>query len=123
MNDMATGGTAAAPATDLRLDRLADVAVNVGLGLQTGQELVMTAPLEALPLGEASCDAALLVLALAYLTDPLPALREAARILKPAGRLVVVDALRHDDEPLRRRMGQVRPGFLPDELAALLARS
>lgn len=33
-----------------RLDRLAEVAVRIGLGLQVGQELVMTAPLEALPL-------------------------------------------------------------------------
>lgn len=33
-----------------KLDRLAEVAVRVGLGLQAGQELVMTAPLEALPL-------------------------------------------------------------------------
>jgi aminopeptidase len=32
------------------LDRLAQVAVQVGLGLAHGQELVMTAPLEALPL-------------------------------------------------------------------------
>lgn len=35
---------------DARLDRLAEVAVRVGLGLQPGQELVMTAPLEALGL-------------------------------------------------------------------------
>ncbi|HEX2125851.1 MAG TPA: aminopeptidase, partial [Thermoleophilaceae bacterium] len=33
-----------------RLDRLAEVAVRVGLGLKPGQEVVMTAPLEALPL-------------------------------------------------------------------------
>src|SRR5918997_6316453 len=33
-----------------RLDRLAEVAVKVGLGLAPGQELVMTAPIEALPL-------------------------------------------------------------------------
>ncbi len=33
-----------------KLDRLAEVAVRVGLGLAAGQELVMTAPLEALPL-------------------------------------------------------------------------
>lgn len=33
-----------------RLDRLAEVAVRVGLGLAPGQELVMTAPVEALPL-------------------------------------------------------------------------
>jgi aminopeptidase len=44
-----------APATachshEERLDRLAEVAVKVGLGLAPGQELVMTAPVEALPL-------------------------------------------------------------------------
>ena len=33
-----------------KLDRFAEVAVHVGLGLQAGQELVMTAPLEALQL-------------------------------------------------------------------------
>src|SRR5258708_6956656 len=35
---------------DEKLDRLAEVAVRVGLGLKAGQELVITAPLEALPL-------------------------------------------------------------------------
>jgi aminopeptidase len=35
---------------DARIDRLAQVAVNVGLGLRPGQEIVMTAPLEAVPL-------------------------------------------------------------------------
>ena len=33
-----------------KLDRLAEVAVKVGLGLQEGQDLVMTAPVAALPL-------------------------------------------------------------------------
>ena len=33
-----------------QLDRLAEVAVRVGLGLEAGQEVVMTAPIEALPL-------------------------------------------------------------------------
>ena len=37
-----TPGTAALPFTE-RLDRLAEVAVRVGLGLRPGQELVMTA--------------------------------------------------------------------------------
>jgi aminopeptidase len=35
---------------DQKLDRLAEVAVKIGLGLRAGQELVMTAPIEALPL-------------------------------------------------------------------------
>src|ERR1700730_9347008 len=33
-----------------KLDRLAEVAVQVGLGLRAGQELIMSAPIEALPL-------------------------------------------------------------------------
>jgi ArsR family transcriptional regulator len=78
------------------------------------------ARLEALPLADASCDAALAVLVLSYLEDPAAALREAARILRPGGRLVVVEAVRHADERLRRRMGQRVPGLEEGELAALL---
>jgi len=33
-----------------KLDRLAQVAVHIGLGLQAGQELFLTAPTDALPL-------------------------------------------------------------------------
>ncbi len=35
-----------------RIDRLANLAINVGVNLQPGQELVLTAPLQALPLVE-----------------------------------------------------------------------
>ena len=40
----------AALSHEVRLDRLAEVAVRVGLGLRSGQELVLTAPLDAAPL-------------------------------------------------------------------------
>ena len=40
----------AALSHEVRLDRLAEVAVRVGLGLRPGQELVLTAPLDAAPL-------------------------------------------------------------------------
>jgi aminopeptidase len=50
-----SSATASAPAFaslsfDEKLDRLAEVAVRVGLGLREGQELVLTAPTDALPL-------------------------------------------------------------------------
>ena len=78
------------------------------------------AELAALPLPSRRCDAALLVLVLAYLEDPGAALREARRVLKPGGRLVVVDAAAHADPELRQRMGQVHLGFEPGALAGRL---
>ena len=38
------------PSHNQRLDRLAEIAIKVGLQLRSGQELVMTAPIDALPL-------------------------------------------------------------------------
>jgi aminopeptidase len=54
--DQATQSLATAHTT--RLARLADVAVHVGLNLQAGQELVMTASIEALPLARLTTDVA-----------------------------------------------------------------
>ena len=77
--------------------------------------------LEALPVEDASCDAALLLLGLTHVAEPARALAEAARILRPGGRLVVVDLLAHDRDDFRRRLGQLRNGFEPGELAGLVA--
>lgn len=78
------------------------------------------AGLEALPLPAAACDAALAVLVLAYVPEVAPVLAEAARILKPGGRLAVVDLARHADEDFARRLGQVRLGFTPADLSRAL---
>lgn len=77
--------------------------------------------LAALPIKDQSCDAALLILALTYVPDPLAALRELSRILKPTGRAVIIDLLPHDREDFRRQMGQQSMGFSPDELTHLAA--
>jgi ubiquinone/menaquinone biosynthesis C-methylase UbiE len=59
----------------------------------------------------------------ATLKDTRRALDEMSRVLKPGGRAVVVDLLRHDREQFRIEMGQTSRGFSRDELHDLLAES
>ena len=77
--------------------------------------------LESLPLELASVDAAMLSIVLTYVAEPAAVLREAARVLRPGGRLVVVDLLRHEREDFRRQMGQQWPGFEPSELERMMS--
>jgi ubiquinone/menaquinone biosynthesis C-methylase UbiE len=79
--------------------------------------------LNALPLEDASCDAALLLLVLTYVPDIDLVLAEARRILKPGGKLVVVDLLPHDREDFRREMGQQHGGFEPASIVRSLTRA
>lgn len=74
----------------------------------------------ALPVDAGCCDAALLVLALTYVADPAAAIAEAARVLKPGGRLVVVDLLPHDRDDFRRQTGQVALGLAPEFVAGAM---
>ena len=76
--------------------------------------------LEALPIGDGEVDLALLVLVLHHVPDPARALAEAARVLKPGGRLVVVDMRPHDREDYRQSMGHVWLGFGDAQIARLL---
>ncbi|MEO5898050.1 MAG: metalloregulator ArsR/SmtB family transcription factor [Vicinamibacterales bacterium] len=77
--------------------------------------------LETLPIEDAELDAATLLLVLNHLADPAAALHEAARVLKPGGRLLISDMLPHDHEEYRRQMGHVWLGFGDDQLKGLLA--
>ncbi|MCC5830965.1 MAG: metalloregulator ArsR/SmtB family transcription factor [Phycisphaeraceae bacterium] len=79
--------------------------------------------LTSLPMDSECCEAALLVLVLGYINPVERVLSETARILKPGGRLVVVDLLRHDDEQFRSRLGQVWSGFEPGDLTGWLSNS
>jgi ArsR family transcriptional regulator len=76
--------------------------------------------LTAVPIEDQTCDAALMVLALTYVPDPAAALREMARILKPAGRAVIVDLLPHDRDDFRRQMGQQSMGFSAESIKSSL---
>jgi ArsR family transcriptional regulator len=67
--------------------------------------------LESLPLDDAEADVALLFLVLHYVTDPARVISEAARVLKPGGRLLVLDMMPHDRHDLRQTMGHLWQGF------------
>jgi ubiquinone/menaquinone biosynthesis C-methylase UbiE len=79
--------------------------------------------LECLPVADVSCDAAILLLALTYVARPPQVLKEAARILQPQGKLVLVDLLPHDREDFQRQMGQQCRGFSTDQIREILGQS
>jgi len=72
--------------------------------------------LEALPIDAATLDAATMMLVLHHVASPGAAIAEAARVLKPGGRLLIVDMAPHEREEYRRQMGHVWLGFAPDQV-------
>ncbi|HMN51462.1 MAG: metalloregulator ArsR/SmtB family transcription factor [Xanthobacteraceae bacterium] len=69
-----------------------------------------------LPFPRDSFDAIVLHQVLHYLDDGARAIREAARVLRPGGRLVVVDFAPHKLEFLRDEHAHRRLGFAPDAI-------
>lgn len=95
------GVDASAPMLELaeqRLERFGNVDLNVG-------------ELESLPLDDDQVDIATLVLVLHHLEHPEAAIAEAARCLRPGGRILIVDMLPHDRSEYRAERGHVWLGF------------
>jgi ubiquinone/menaquinone biosynthesis C-methylase UbiE len=74
----------------------------------------------ALPVERDSYDLVVIHQVLHYLDDPARAVREAARALRPSGRLLIVDFAPHAEESLREQHAHRRLGFAGEEIAELL---
>ena len=79
--------------------------------------------LEELPIEDRALDAAVLLLVLHYVVDPARALAEARRVLKPGGRLLVMDMTPHAREEYRQTMGHVWQGFDAEQIGAWAAEA
>ncbi len=67
-----------------------------------------------LPIADDSFDVVILHQVLHFLEDGGRAIQEAARVLRPSGRLLVVDFAPHEEEFLREQFAHRRLGFAPE---------
>ena len=72
--------------------------------------------LTALPIDDAALDAAVMSLVLHHVADPAAVIREAARVVRPGGRFLLVDMLSHDRREYQQQMGHVWLGFEPAQI-------
>jgi ubiquinone/menaquinone biosynthesis C-methylase UbiE/DNA-binding transcriptional ArsR family regulator len=77
--------------------------------------------LESLPIGDGELDVAVLSLVLHYSPAPPRALSEAARVIRPGGRVLVVDMLPHEHEEYQQQMGHVWLGFSEKQMTRFLS--
>lgn len=75
----------------------------------------------ALPFAQDMFDTVLFHQVLHYAQDPGVVLGEAARVLRPGGRIAVVDLAAHEREELRERHAHARLGFSDEQMLAHLA--
>ena len=73
-----------------------------------------------LPVKDESIDVALLSQSLHHAADPADALSEAIRVLRPGGRVLILDLREHDQTRVRNRFGDRHLGFSGPQLETLL---
>lgn len=93
-----------------RLRRLQNVEVHEG-------------DMHALPFDEAQFDLVVMMHALTYSTQPAVAVAEAARVLRPGGRLLLSSLARHEHRAVVEAYGHVNMGFAGKELQKFATRA
>ena len=76
--------------------------------------------IERVPVADASFDVALLSQTLHHAADPGRAVHEAARVLRPGGRVLILDLRSHDEAWVRHKLGDRWQGFDDDALQSWL---
>ncbi|WP_421708376.1 ArsR/SmtB family transcription factor [Algihabitans sp.] len=111
-----------------------------GIGIDTSREMLTVAratlerqglrhvevrhgDMTQLPLPSSTFDLATLHMVLHYAADPARAIAEAARVLKPGGRLIIVDFAPHKEERLRAEHAHRWLGFAEDAIAEWLTEA
>jgi SAM-dependent methyltransferase len=72
--------------------------------------------LEEMPVDDDTLDAGVLFLVAHYVADPAAVMLEVARVMKPGGRLVIVDMMPHEREEYVTQMGHVWQGLGEEQL-------
>lgn len=79
--------------------------------------------IEALPIEDSTLDAAVLFLVAHFITDPAKVMNEVRRVLKPGGRLLIVDLMSHDRVEYVVQLGHVWQGFDGEQVKEWLSNA
>jgi ArsR family transcriptional regulator len=79
--------------------------------------------MHSLPVDDDSFDTVLLMHALTYTRQPEQVFREAARVLRPGGKLLAVTLARHRHEKAVEPFNHVNLGFTPEQLESLVSQA
>ncbi|BCS98386.1 transcriptional regulator [Desulfoluna limicola] len=76
-----------------------------------------------LDLPDGCCDVAVLSQTLHHLPDPMTGLKVAARLLKPGGRLILMELLPHDEAWVTEKLGHLHLGFSATDLESMMEQA